>query len=67
MEIFNIYGLTEAGTISYALLSLDNKSLTVGKLAPGLQIYVNKPDTNEHLGPNVVGQIMIGGPQLMIG
>lgn len=65
VETINLYGLTESDTISYSILEDDFVVEHSSKLVPGIQIYVKSDKTQEHLGPNLIGELMVGGPQLM--
>lgn len=71
VEIYSVYCSTEAGPISYTINNSTSSTQPfdnpVAKLVPGIHIYVENSETKEHVGPNVVGELMIGGPQLMTG
>lgn len=68
VQIYGVYGLTESGPISYTITSTaENIDESIGKLVPGIQIYIKNSETHEHLGPGVIGDLMVGGPQLTIG
>lgn len=69
VEIYNIFGSTEVGPISYKISNTSTElcEYTTSKLVPGIQIYVQDSDTYEHLEAGVTGELMAGGPQLMTG
>ncbi|KAF5282537.1 hypothetical protein FQA39_LY04944 [Lamprigera yunnana] len=67
MNIRQMYGLTEtSGPITFQLLP-NNKKVTIGKVAPGCVAKVYCAETNQSLGPNLVGELCFKGASVMKG
>jgi long-chain acyl-CoA synthetase len=63
------YGLTEASPVVSITLPSDNKSQTIGRPVPGTEVKLVDIETGEEVGvgPDRVGEIVIRGPQVMMG
>ena len=66
-KIFSMYGLTECTRVSYLDPSmLDEKITSVGKAMPNSEVYV-VDEQGRRVGPNVVGELVIRGANVMRG
>ncbi|XP_047099735.1 4-coumarate--CoA ligase-like [Schistocerca piceifrons] len=67
LKFFQTYGMTETSPTTI-LPDRDVESYTtVGKPVPNTLIKVVSTDTSEVLGPNQPGEIVVKGPQVMLG
>ncbi len=77
-DIFEGYGVTETSPVASVnvpdkldsndwKVQVGNKQGTVGMPVPGTSFRIVKPETQEELAIGKVGQILIGGPQVMLG
>jgi acyl-CoA synthetase (AMP-forming)/AMP-acid ligase II len=66
-RIFSMYGLTECTRVSYLDPSMLNEKITsVGKAMPNSEVYV-VDEQDRRVGPNVVGELVIRGANVMRG
>jgi acyl-CoA synthetase (AMP-forming)/AMP-acid ligase II len=66
-RLYNMYGQTECGRISYLPPDLvDDKPDSVGVAMPGTKAWVERPDGKE-AGPGEVGELMARGGHVMHG
>ena len=61
VNIVNAYGLTETSGVSKG-----NGFSNLGSLIRGVQVKISDPDTNEVLGPDQVGEILVKSEGLML-
>ena len=66
-EIFSMYGLTECTRVCYLdPARLEDKITSVGKAMPNEEVYI-VDDQGQRVGPNVVGELVIRGANVMRG
>lgn len=67
VTIYSMYGLTECKRVSYLPpKEIDNKPDSVGIAMPGTEAYVVDDDGNR-VGPSVIGELVVRGPNVMLG
>jgi long-chain acyl-CoA synthetase len=64
--VFEGYGLTETSPIATANTPDSRRLGTVGKPIPGVDVFICDSDGNV-LGPNVEGEVVVAGPNVMLG
>lgn len=69
VQFFIMYGQTEAtARISYVPAeTVNEKYLSIGKTIPGGNIFVSSEDKNAVLNPNIEGELIYEGPNVMMG
>lgn len=66
--IYSMYGLTECKRVSYLPpAELERRPTSVGKGMPNEQVYLVDEDDNVITEPDVVGELVIRGPNVMKG
>jgi len=66
-KLYSMYGLTECKRVSYLPPGeLDRRLDSVGKCMPNMEGWVVDENGN-HLGPGVVGELVVRGPNVMKG
>lgn len=66
-EIFQGYGMTELSPLSHAALRGVGKPGAVGGVAPNTECRIVDIETGEDLEPGESGELLIRGPQVMLG
>ncbi|OGN08084.1 MAG: hypothetical protein A2750_01370 [Candidatus Yanofskybacteria bacterium RIFCSPHIGHO2_01_FULL_45_42] len=66
-KIFEGYGLTEASPVVSVTLPCEDQPRTIGRPLPGTEVKIVDLETRKELGPGEIGEILIRGPQVMIG
>jgi amino acid adenylation domain-containing protein len=67
-DIYSMYGLTECKRVSYMPPEeLDRKPTSVGKGMPNEQVYLVDENDNVITGPDVVGELVVRGANVMKG
>jgi len=66
-KIYSMYGLTECKRVSYLPpAQIDVRPLSVGRGMPNEEVYI-VDETGRRVGPNVVGELVIRGSNVMKG
>ncbi|MEQ9454918.1 MAG: AMP-binding protein [Phycisphaeraceae bacterium] len=65
-DLFEGYGLTETSPVTNCCVPGSTKPGSVGKPLPGVRNII-VDDNNQPLGPNLDGEILIAGPNVMAG
>ncbi|MCP5027870.1 MAG: 4-coumarate--CoA ligase family protein [Actinomycetia bacterium] len=66
-EVYEGYGLTEASPATHSTRTGPIKRGTVGRLLPDTRQRVVDLETGADLGPGEVGELLVQGPQVMLG
>ena len=67
VRIYSMYGLTECKRVSYLPPGqIDRRPTSVGKGMPNEEVYI-VDDHGRHLGPGVVGELVVRGAHVMKG
>src|SRR5262249_56919486 len=69
-EITIIYGLTEASpgiTQTARADTIEHRTNTVGMVLPEMDVRIVDPTTRETLGPNMAGELVVRGDQVIEG
>ncbi|GAA5837083.1 hypothetical protein JCM5353_002489 [Sporobolomyces roseus] len=66
-DVIQAYGLTESSPTTHVALKPHNKRGSIGPNLPMLRSRIVDPETNKDLGPNQAGELLLSGPNIMLG
>ncbi len=67
VEVIQGYGMTELSPLSHACLRGSKKPGSIGQLTPSTECRIVSVETGEDVAPGEDGELLIRGPQVMMG